>query len=301
MTATFYGDDRYADRLEDPGPAGRAEGAARSRSAPGRGRTPSIRAASRPRTGSPATSSRCCPSSASRRTTGPRPAPRRRPDGRPAAAPAAADPVPAGRHARAARCLHQPAPGLSGVHGRERRDPARRPGIGLTAPRIVTERTIAQLERMLAIPIDEAIVPSMVKVASRRPTASASAMSSAKTSTRPTRRSSTRCAASTCAASREEPGLWSAPDGEALYRTAIRSWTTLDLDPAGGPPDRPRRARVDRGGAPRDRRGPRLRRRHRGAIGPRSMPTSRTRPRTKDELVARANEDIERAMAAAPR
>ena len=23
-TATFYGDDRYADRLEDPGPAGRA-------------------------------------------------------------------------------------------------------------------------------------------------------------------------------------------------------------------------------------------------------------------------------------
>ena len=30
---------------------------------------------------------------------------------------------------------------------------------------------------------------------------------------------------------REEPGLWSAPNGEALYRTAIRSWTTLELDP----------------------------------------------------------------------
>ena len=36
---------------------------------------------------------------------------------------------------------------------------------GLTAPRIVAERTIAQIERMLAIPIESAIVPSMVQVA----------------------------------------------------------------------------------------------------------------------------------------
>ena len=36
---------------------------------------------------------------------------------------------------------------------------------GLTAPRIVAERTIAQLERMLATPIDEAVVPSLVTVA----------------------------------------------------------------------------------------------------------------------------------------
>ena len=33
------------------------------------------------------------------------------------------------------------------------------------------------------------------------------------------------------AATREDPGLWSAPNGDQLYRTAIRSWTTLDLDP----------------------------------------------------------------------
>ena len=37
---------------------------------------------------------------------------------------------------------------------------------GLTAPRIVAERTIAQVERMLQVPIESAIVPSMVKVAS---------------------------------------------------------------------------------------------------------------------------------------
>ena len=36
---------------------------------------------------------------------------------------------------------------------------------GLTAPRIVAERTIAQIERMLAVPIESAIVPSMVRVA----------------------------------------------------------------------------------------------------------------------------------------
>src|SRR5215212_6342763 len=33
-------------------------------------------------------------------------------------------------------------------------------GSGLTAPRIVAERTIAQIERMLEVPIDSAIVPS---------------------------------------------------------------------------------------------------------------------------------------------
>ncbi|HYL41565.1 MAG TPA: DUF885 family protein, partial [Candidatus Binatus sp.] len=36
---------------------------------------------------------------------------------------------------------------------------------GLTAPRIVAERTVAQLERMLAIPLEEVVVPSMVQVA----------------------------------------------------------------------------------------------------------------------------------------
>ena len=36
---------------------------------------------------------------------------------------------------------------------------------GLTAPRIVAERTIAQLERLLAIPIDEAVVPQLAQVA----------------------------------------------------------------------------------------------------------------------------------------
>ena len=123
---------------------------------------------------------------------------------------------------------------------------------GLTAPRIVAERTIAQIERMLAVPIESAIVPSMVKVASEADRerirdvvrdvvypADAAFLEALR--------------GDYLAATREEPGLWSAPNGEQLYRTAIRSWTTLDLDPRDGPPDRPRRARVDRGRAARDR------------------------------------------------
>ena len=101
---------------------------------------------------------------------------------------------------------------------------------GLTAPRIVTERTIAQIERMLAVPIDEAIIPSMAKVASeadreRIREVVRDVVTPADTAFLDTLRGEYRHA------SREEPGIWSAPNGDQLYRTAIRSWTTLDLDP----------------------------------------------------------------------
>ena len=101
---------------------------------------------------------------------------------------------------------------------------------GLTAPRIVAERTVAQLERMLAVPIEQAVIPSLVKVASDadRETiravvrdevypADAAFLESLK--------------GEYLAASRPENGLWSAPNGDELYRTQIRRWTTLDLDP----------------------------------------------------------------------
>ena len=102
---------------------------------------------------------------------------------------------------------------------------------GLTAPRIVAERTIAQLERMLAIPIDEAVVPAMAQVASDTDRevvrqivrdevypADAAFLEALK--------------GDYLAATRTEPGIWSAPNGEAIYRAQIKHWTTLDLDPA---------------------------------------------------------------------
>ena len=90
-------------------------------------------------------------------------------------------------------------------------------------------------------------------------------------------------------ASREEPGIWSAPNGEADLPDRDPQLDDARDGPARDPPDRPRRARDDRGGAARDRPRGRVRRRH-------GRPTARrldadaagTRPQTKDELVERA-------------
>ena len=95
------------------------------------------------------------------------PAPRRRPDRRPPDAPA-----------RSSASSSQPtrpsgSSSSSPASSRIRRYMAANTDIlregletGLTAPRIVAERTVAQLERLLAIPIEEAIVPSLAQVAS---------------------------------------------------------------------------------------------------------------------------------------
>jgi uncharacterized protein (DUF885 family) len=100
---------------------------------------------------------------------------------------------------------------------------------GLTAPRIVAERTIAQLERMLATPIDEAVIPSLVKVAGDEDRETIrnvvrDEVYPADAAFLEELRGEYRHAA------REENGIWSAPNGDALYRTQILRWTTLPLD-----------------------------------------------------------------------
>ena len=170
---------------------------------------------------------------------------------------------------------------------------------GLTAPRIVAERTIAQIERMLAVPIESAIVPSMVKVASdddreRVRDAVRDVVYPADQAFLDALRGDY------LAASREEPGIWSAPNGDELYRTAIRSWTTLDLDP----PEVHQIGLDDLASIEDERR--EISRRagfgddtaaYRAALDADVANT----PQTKAELVARATEDIDRALAAAPR
>jgi uncharacterized protein (DUF885 family) len=171
-------------------------------------------------------------------------------------------------------------------------------GSGLTAPRIVAERTIAQVERMLSVPIESAIVPSMVQVASEADRervrevvrdvvypADREFLEALRDEYLPT--------------TREDPGLWSAPNGEQLYRTAIRSWTTLDLDPQAV-----HQIGLDELAAIEDERREITRTAgygddtaaYRAALDADVANT----PQTKDELIARATEDIERAMAAAP-
>ncbi len=169
---------------------------------------------------------------------------------------------------------------------------------GLTAPRIVAERTVAQLERMLAIPIEEAIVPSLARVASdadreRVRTVARDVLYPADRAFLDVLRGDY------LAATRDEPGLWSAPNGESLYRTQIRSWTTLDLDPADvhqigleelGATDARRREIAAAAGAASPR-----------AYRERLAEDPANTPRTNEELLGRAREDIDRAMAVAPR
>ena len=172
-------------------------------------------------------------------------------------------------------------------------------GTGLTAPSIVTERTIAQIERMLAIPIESAIVPTAVQGASdadreRIRDIVRDVVYPADQAFLETLRGEYRHA------SREEPGIWSAPNGDQIYRTAIRSWTTLDMDPREiheiGLADLEQieieRREISRAAGFGDDTDA-----YRESIGADPSNT----PGSKEELVERAREDIERAMAAAPR
>jgi len=169
---------------------------------------------------------------------------------------------------------------------------------GLTAPRIVAERTIAQIERMLAIPIEQAVVPALVKVAS----------DADREAVRDIVRDEVYPADAAflealkgdyLAATRTEPGIWSAPNGEAIYRTQILRWTTLQLDPREihesglaeiTQIEHERRAISRAAGFGDDTTA------YRAAISadPANIPV------TREELVGRAMEDIERADAAAP-
>ena len=171
-------------------------------------------------------------------------------------------------------------------------------GSGQTAPRIVAERTIAQIERMLATPIDEAVIASLANVASE--------------ADRETVREIVREEIYPADAAflevlrgvyldktRTQPVIWSAPNGAAIYRTQILHWTTLDLDPREihesglteiAQIEQERRAISRVAGFGDDTKA------YRAAIAadPTNVPT------TREELVGRAMEDIERANAAAP-
>jgi uncharacterized protein (DUF885 family) len=170
---------------------------------------------------------------------------------------------------------------------------------GLTAPRIVAERTIAQIERLLAVPLEQAVIPSMATVASDADRerirevvrdyvypADAKFLTVLRDEYLP--------------ATRTDPGLWSAPRGDVLYRTQIRSWTTLDLDPKKVHQigldeiediEVERRQIAAAAGFGDDTHAYRASL----AADPSNVPASR------QALVDRATEDIERALAIAPR
>jgi uncharacterized protein (DUF885 family) len=102
---------------------------------------------------------------------------------------------------------------------------------GLTAARIVAERVVAQLERMLALPIEES--PIIAAATPPSPADRNRLIAAVERSVRPADQAYLDALQGPyLAASRDEPGLWSAPNGDQLYRTQIRAWTSLDLDPS---------------------------------------------------------------------
>jgi uncharacterized protein (DUF885 family) len=100
---------------------------------------------------------------------------------------------------------------------------------GLTAARIVTERVINQLERLLAIP-DE-LSPILDALNLPESADRDRVVEAIGRYVRPADRSFLEALLGKYReASREEPGLCSAPHGDELYRTQIRAWTSLDID-----------------------------------------------------------------------
>jgi uncharacterized protein (DUF885 family) len=167
---------------------------------------------------------------------------------------------------------------------------------GLTAPRIVAERTVAQIKRMLEIPIGEAVVPSMVRVAS----------DADREKVREIVRDEIYPADAAFldvlegpyfVKTRTEPGIWSAPDGDEIYRTQILRWTTLPLDPrevhdsglAELEEIEAERRAISRGAGFGDDTGA-----YRAALAADQANV----PQTREALVDRALEDIERATTA---
>jgi len=298
-TATFYGDERYADRLDDPGPAGRA--AVRSLM-----QRTAARAAALPTDGLP-TEDRITLDMLQviadlqveeddqhlyqlrvvDQMSGPQQL-------LPQLTQFQAADTPERLEAFIARLHAYPA--FMAANAENLREGL---ASGLTAPRIVAERTIAQIERMLAVPIESAIVPSMVQVADEADRERVRDV--VRDVVLPADRAFLEALSGDyLAGTREDPGIWSAPDGEAIYRTAIRSWTTLDLDPE----DVHRTGLEELESIEAERRVI-----ARGAgFGDDTAAYRRAlaadpdnSPKTKDELVARATDDIDRAMAIAPR
>ncbi len=102
---------------------------------------------------------------------------------------------------------------------------------GLTAARIVAERVVAQLQRLLALPDEES--PVLTAATPPAPADRERLLAAIRDAVKPADRAFLEAIEGDyLAATRTDPGLWSAPDGERLYRTQILAWTSLDLDPA---------------------------------------------------------------------
>jgi uncharacterized protein (DUF885 family) len=104
---------------------------------------------------------------------------------------------------------------------------------GMTAPRIVAERAIAQAGRLLAVPAEASPIVAGARLADGDATGRERVIGAVRDVVDPAlARYVDALQGSYLEATRVAPGLWSAPHGAERYRVAIRAWTSLDLDPA---------------------------------------------------------------------
>jgi uncharacterized protein (DUF885 family) len=169
---------------------------------------------------------------------------------------------------------------------------------GLTAPRITAERTIDQLDRLLAIPAEASPIVEMARVASDADRDRV--LEAVREIVYPADAAFLEGLRAYLPASREDPGIWSAPNGDAIYRTQILSWTTLDIDPA-----EVHRIGLEELAAIQDEQRAIARAAGLGddLAAYRAMLDADpdNHPATPEEMLRRARDDIERALAVAPR
>src|SRR6185436_20151207 len=100
-------------------------------------------------------------------------------------------------------------------------------GAGVTAPRIVVERAIGQVERLLAMTPEEspALVPAGEDAAARERVADA-----VRTALMPSLERYLTALREYLPSATETFGIGSLPGGDAMYAAQILSWTTLPLE-----------------------------------------------------------------------
>ncbi len=169
---------------------------------------------------------------------------------------------------------------------------------GLTAARVVAERVVDQVERLLAAPAATSPIVTVPRLADEADRARI--LDAVERHVRPADARFLEAVRAYLPATREDPGLASLPDGEARYAAKVRDYTSLDLTPAElhrigleelEAIEGERRAIARAAGFGDDTAA------YRAALNadPAQIPP------TPEALVARCQEDVDRAFAAAPR
>jgi uncharacterized protein (DUF885 family) len=99
----------------------------------------------------------------------------------------------------------------------------------VTAPGVVVDRTIAQMQRLLAAGVDGS--PAFMPVDPGDADAHARVASAVEAAVLPAYRRYLDALVAYRSSATETLGLSALPDGEAIYRAQILAWTTLPLDP----------------------------------------------------------------------